>query len=286
MQSAISGLRSVNTDENHQRPIADGRLVFQCDLRDQRRRIGRSTHLFSQPLGFVFFLRVTKKVVNVLDSWPGENSLTANAAIFLRKIAQQLHLELISGCEVGMPALAREWMVPEPIPIKARDSKAGPRRDHRAIAFCIFGSFAERNEIFRFESIDSVGVSFEVVDESYRIQLELPAQLTGINDPGEIRDFAAAGSYWTCDAEASALHRYLFGSDEVGDDFGQAAVFLAHVDFFDHLLEFVALSFESGQPGARSADFTSENHASIFLHSRSSRSISSSASFGPHVPPA
>src|SRR5437016_5854576 len=111
-------------------------------------------------------------------------------------------------------------------------------------------------------------------------------QLAGINDPGEIRDFASASSHRTCDPEASALHRYPFGSDEVGDDFGQAALFLAHVDFFDHLLEFVALSFKSGQPGAGSADFTSENHASIFLHSRSSRSISSSASFGPHVPPA
>src|SRR5439155_13760106 len=286
MQSAISGLRSVNTDENRQRPIADGRLVFQCDLRDQRRRIRRSTYLFSQPLGFVFFLRVTKKVVDVLDSWPGENSLTAYAAILLLKIAQQLHLELISGREVGVPALASQRMVPEPIPIKARDSKPGPRRDHRSIALCIFGFFAERNEILGFESVDSVGVSFEVVDQSYRIQLELPGQLVGINDPGEIRDFAAAGSYWTCNPEARTLHRYPFGSYEVGDDFGQTAVFLAHVDFFDHLLEFVALSFESGQPGPGSTDFTSENHASIFLHSRSSRSISSSASFGPHVPPA
>src|SRR5881227_3726516 len=96
---------------------------------------------------------VSKKVVNVLDSWPGENSLTAYAAILLLKIAQQLHLELISGREVGVPALARERMMPEPIPIKPRDSKPGPRRDHRSIALCIFGSFAERNEISRFESI-------------------------------------------------------------------------------------------------------------------------------------
>src|SRR5437899_1117540 len=123
-------------------------------------------------------------------------------------LKQQLHLELISGREVGVPALARERMVPEPIPIKARDSKPGPRRDHRSIARCIFGSFTQRNEIFRFESIDSIGVSFEVIDQSYRIQLELPAEFVGINDPGEIRDFAAAGSYWTCDPEASTLHRY------------------------------------------------------------------------------
>src|SRR5207245_8889404 len=105
--------------------------------------------------------------------------------LFLLTIAQQFHLELISGREVGVHALAREGMVPEPIPIKARDSKPGPRRDHRSIALCIFGSFTQRNEIFRFESIDSIGVSFEVIDQSYSIQLDLPGQLAGINDPRE-----------------------------------------------------------------------------------------------------
>ena len=64
----------------------------------------------------------------------------------------------------------------------------------------------------------------------------------------------------------------------------QPAVLLAHVNLFDDALQVITLCFERCQSGARGADFTGQNHCSIFLHSRSSRSSRSSASLGPKVP--
>ena len=76
------------------------------------------THLLLQLLGLVDFLGVAKKIINVLDSWSGENPFATYAAMFSLEIGQQLHFQFISGREVGVTALASEGMVAESIPIK------------------------------------------------------------------------------------------------------------------------------------------------------------------------
>src|SRR5437667_3969762 len=177
-------------------------------------------------------------------------------------------------------------MVPLPIPIKTRCSKTGSRGDYSSISFRIVCAFTQRDEILRFECVDPVGVSFEIIDQSHRTELELICQFTRIYDPRKIRNPTSPAAHGSRYSKACTLHRYPFCPDEVGDDVGQAPMLLAHIDLLDHTLQLVALSFEGRQPDASRADFTCENHDSIFLHSRPSCSINSSASFGPHVPAA
>src|SRR5208282_6379448 len=80
IQRAVAGLSAEDADENRQRLIADRGLALERRSRDQRRRIGRSAQLRSQPLWFFGLVRLAQKVVNVPDPGPGKNSLTADAS--------------------------------------------------------------------------------------------------------------------------------------------------------------------------------------------------------------
>src|SRR5207302_119750 len=133
----IARFSAINAHENGQRLVADIGLFFQSKLRDQCRRIGRFGHLFSQPVGLIPFPRVTKEIVDILDSGPGENSLTADTAMFLLKIRQQFLLHIVPGREIGMPSLASERMVAITIPIETGHPKARPRRDHSPIPLSV-----------------------------------------------------------------------------------------------------------------------------------------------------
>src|SRR5260370_27339609 len=175
-------------------------------------------------------------------------------------------------------------MMPDPIQKKARHAQPGARGDYRSISFRILGACVQRNEILGVEPVDSVGISFKIVNHSHGIEFKLLSQVARINHPRQIGNLAPAASHGPSNAEACAMRRDPFRIDESGDDLGQTAVLLAHVGLFDHEPEPAAFLLECREPGTSSAALSCKYHGSILLHWRSSPFLSSSSSFGPQLP--
>ncbi len=70
------------------------------------------------------------------------------------------------------------------------------------------------------------------------------------------------------------------------DNFSEFAVLAAGKDTFGHQTQMPILGLKISQPRIGATNIAGQNHFSKFLQRRPSRSSSSSASFGPHVPEA
>ena len=75
-------------------------------------------------------------------------------------------------------------------------------------------------------------------------------------------------------------------SHKLGNDLIQTGVFAARKNRGRDQVEVAIQNIVDGQPGVGASDVAGQNHFSEFLQWRPSRSIRSSASFGPHVPAA
>ena len=111
-------------------------------MRNQRRRVLRLTHLFSQPVGLFCFFRVAQEVIDVFYSWPGKNSLTAHMLMFSPQVLRQFHFSIVFRGKIGMAAFAGKGMMPESIPIETGYSEAGPGGNYSTVPLCIFSAFA------------------------------------------------------------------------------------------------------------------------------------------------
>src|SRR5208283_2252935 len=116
-----------------------------------------------QPIRFIRLMRIPEKIVNIPDPGPRENSLATDAPIFFLKVFQQLHFEIVPGREVGVSSLASERMMAEAIPVKPRHTQSGSGRNYRPVSLCILRTLAQADEILRFERIDAVSVSLQIV---------------------------------------------------------------------------------------------------------------------------
>src|ERR1039457_3021691 len=137
LQRAIPGLSPEHAHKDRQRLIADRGLALQCRPRNQRGRIPHPIHLRPQPLRLLRFVCIPKKIVNILDPRPRENSLTTDASVFFLKVSEQLHFEIVPRCEVGMTSLASKRMMPESIPIQPRHPQPSARRNYRPVSLSI-----------------------------------------------------------------------------------------------------------------------------------------------------
>src|SRR5260370_36343407 len=147
VQRDVPGFSPIDANEDRHGLIANRSLALLRQLRDESWSIRRRRDPIFQPLRLLRFLSIAKKVVDVLDSRPGKKPLVADAAVFLLEIRQQLHFQGVSGCEIGVPALAGEGRMPESSPINARQTKAGPRRDDRSSSLPIRRACITRTEI-------------------------------------------------------------------------------------------------------------------------------------------
>ena len=66
---------------------------------------------------------------------------------FFAKILRQFHLKIVFRREIGMAAFTRKRMMTKSIPVETRNPKAGARGNHGTIAFRIFCTFAQGDEI-------------------------------------------------------------------------------------------------------------------------------------------
>ncbi len=65
-----------------------------------------------------------------------------------------------------MAAFASERMMAKAVPVESGHAEAGAGGDHSAVAFGVFRAFAQSDEVFGVESVDAVGVGFEIVEQA------------------------------------------------------------------------------------------------------------------------
>ena len=107
-----------------------------------------------------------------------------------------------------------------------------------------------------------------------------------LDDPGQVRGFDAAVTHRASDAEACRFRTRSGIIQKLGYDLAEFAVFTAGENALRNQLQMPILGLEISQPGIGPTNIAGQDHFSKFLQRRPSRSRSSSASFGPHVPDA
>src|SRR3974390_1823438 len=115
----------------------------------------------------------------------------------------------------------------ESVPEQASYSKASLGGDHGSACLGVFRTWADADEIFRLERVDSIGIRFEIVEQADYRQLKLSREFFGVNRPREVRNLAAPIAHGASNAETGAEDRDALGACELRKDFGEAAVFLA-----------------------------------------------------------
>src|SRR5713101_7732048 len=113
-------------------------------------------------------------------------------------------------------------MVPVAVPVKAGHTESGASGDYGAVSFRVLGALIQRNEVLGVERVDSVGVGFEIIKHSHRIEFQLLSQIARVDDPGQIGNLAPTASYRASHPETGAMHQDSFRFDEGVDDFRQA----------------------------------------------------------------
>ena len=73
-------------------------------------------------------------------------------------------MHVVSRRKVGVATFTGKRVMPKAIPVQSRHAQAGSCGDNGAIAFGIFRTFTQGDEVFGFEGIDSVRVSFQIVE--------------------------------------------------------------------------------------------------------------------------
>ena len=127
-----------------------------------------SAYLIVKSGGLFRFFSISKKVIDIPDARTGKNALVTDSSVFLLKVTEQFHLQIIFGSKVSVAAFAGKRMMAVSVPIKPRYAQPRSGRDHGAISFRVFRPFAQRDEIFRFEGIDAIRVGFQIVEQSDR----------------------------------------------------------------------------------------------------------------------
>ena len=107
-----------------------------------------------------------------------------------------------------------------------------------------------------------------------------------LNYPGQVRSFHSPVAHRTGNAEACHFRTGSGFVEKVADNFAEFAMFAAGKNSFRDEPQVPILGLKISQPGIGPTNIAGQNHFSKFLQRRPSRSRSSSASFGPHVPEA
>src|ERR1700733_1645336 len=107
-----------------------------------------------------------------------------------------------------------------------------------------------------------------------------------LNHPWQVRSFHSTVTHRTCNAEARDFRTRSRFVEKLADNFSKFAVFAARKNSLRDEPQMPILGLKISQPGIGPPNIAGQNHFSKFLQRRPSRSRSSSASFGPHVPDA
>src|SRR2546422_11723933 len=105
MQGTVSGLSSVNSDEERHGLIADWGFAFCGEFRDQGGRIRGLAHLLSQVLWLVGFFWVAEGNLKIFYFPGGEKTFANYRGLFFPAKRQKIHFPFFFLGEVKVDAL-------------------------------------------------------------------------------------------------------------------------------------------------------------------------------------
>src|SRR3989454_2082293 len=158
----------------------------------------------AEPRRFRHVAGVAEKPVNVEETRPREHTLAAHAAELLAEEAEQFHLEVGAGREIGVPALGGNHEVALAVPDEERLPQPRARGDQRHGAPPP-GAGLERSERRRGEREHPVARRLEVVEQPHPSRGDARAERRLVDLPGEIGRDAPPVDDGSGDAEAGGI---------------------------------------------------------------------------------
>src|SRR5258708_15078579 len=128
----------------------------------------------------------------------------------------------------------------------------------------------------------AAGLQFMDQHGGWRVYLFREARL--FHNPGKVRGLDPPVENRTGDSETRNLGTHARIVEKFSHNLAEFAMFLAGEDSLRNQTEGSILGMKIRQPSTGSPNIAGQDHFSKFLQRRPSRSRSSSASFGPHVP--
>src|SRR5215472_4519111 len=162
-QRQIAGLRAVCAHKHILRARADSSRFFHAVLGDDRRWVGRSFDLGSQPVRLGLDASVAKEIVNVLQPRSGNDALAAHVPELLHEVHVQLNFQVIAWRKIRMAAFPGKSVIPASVPVHAGLAQAGSRGNKSRVALAGRRGI-ESDQIVAVKSIDARGVGLHIAD--------------------------------------------------------------------------------------------------------------------------
>ena len=218
-----------------------------------------------EPLWLGSAAGVAQEVKHVDQPRTGDNALITDMSMAAGEVAEQLHLQFVARREIGVATLGGEDAISRAVPIHASLAQSGAGGDDSLIALGISFHMVQRHDIFRFQSGNSPGVGFEIVDENGLLQIKLGGETCRLDHPGKVGGFNPPVANRAGNAKAGSIRMQFCSLDELGDDLIQASIFAAGENRCGHQSEVAVRNIEEGQPCIRSSDVACQDHFSKFL---------------------
>src|SRR5258708_18231496 len=282
-QRQIASFGSEYGNENVEGLGTHGTFACHCSLRNSRGGV-RHEHLLGQPLRHFAFSSVAQEFEYVERAGARENTLVADVAVTGVQVTVEFDLQLILRTEVGMAAFGGEKVVAFAVPEKAAFAEAGAGGNDAVVPGSLGGNAVQWNPILAGQSGDSPAGGLEVVDQSCVLEIEFVSEAARFDGPRKIRSLNPAIVDGAGDTETSPERPNARSADKLGDDLIQAGIPPAGENGCCYQIELAILYIKEGQSCVGASDGARQDHLSVSLQCRPSRSISSSDSFGPQLP--
>ena len=168
-----------------------------------------------------------RELIDVDQSWSGDDELDADPAEHARQIGDELELARRARGEVGVAALGRKRHEPPVDVVQHRDAHPGAGRDHRRVAARHRDPLLQHRELARLEDRNGVGQRFEVVDDLGALQAERCPHRFAVDEPGHVRQPRHLIGHGAGDADARGGDRARVdfpGAEELAHHRHQAVV--------------------------------------------------------------
>ena len=102
----------------------------------------------------------------------------------LDQMAQQFDFKLIARRKVGVAAFGRQRTKMLAVVVQDRLSQTGAGGNQRLAPRLARGALVERTERIVVQGENTVGAGFKIVEQGHVVEVERPAHLRGIDQPG------------------------------------------------------------------------------------------------------
>ena len=294
LQRQIAGFGSEDGNKNVESLGAHGALAFHRGLGNGRSGVDLE-HLLGQPLWYFTFTSVAQEFEYIDQAGAGQNPLVAYVSVTRVQVAEQFDLPVVERSKIAVAAFGGEDMMARAVPEEAALAESGAGRDNALIARGLGGNAIKRRPD---PPATSAAIPQPVASRSL-----IKVVLLRLSSSAKRRDSMVQGRLEVstrplvtgpATPKQACVGLNSRCAHKLGDDLIQTGIPPAGENGCRHqiqlailciaALRIAALYIKEGQPCVGASDVARQNHLSVFLQCRPSRSSSSSDSLGPQLP--